>query len=894
MKKKLPNRTPFLLFIASIFLFTACGEEEMNRKNTSIEINEERIVSDATPSVSYTVFTDTSFLDHSYDISDTLYGIFLEDINFSVDGGLYAEMIKNRSFEYGAIAGNQHKHGWVASDPSDSNFSFTITDGSMDGTSLNDNNTYYALLENTSAKQLGISNKGFLEGIVLKEENYIFSTYFKSTTDYDGPVHISLRDTEGFVYASGVIDGITRDWHKYSLTLTPSNISSTQEVRLYVEIDHGSICADMVSLLPEETYMGTSIRKDIGEYLEALHPSFFRFPGGCMIEGRDEESIYNWKDSLGNGLEFSINGELKVGDVASRPQGKSIWNGNTGHPYYTTYGIGFYEYFELCEIFDCQPLPVLNAGMTCPVQSPKYIVYDLDSEAFAETLQDALDLVEFCRGDDRTYWGSVRSAMGHPEPFSLTYIGIGNEQWQTEYFQHYQKFVEAFAAAALDNPTLYGGIELVLANGPTSGDQYGWNFLENHPDTITTMIDEHYYESPSWFLTNTTRYDDYDRDTQAQVFLGEYAAQSNTLEAALAEAAYMTGLERNSDIVKMACYAPLFGNATSNQWQPDLIWYSQSSLYGSPNYYVQKMFSNNLGNQILPSQLATENLSHETSLSGKAGLATWQTSAAFDNLVVTSNDTGDVLYECTFDEDTILTEDGWMENEGDWSVTEGRLVQSYSGDPFDTNTGDSIYFGDTSWSNYTLSVDAEILEGKEGFLLPVCVEDTANHIFWNLGGWGNTISCLQSVSGNAKSGQLSGTIRNASLKQQEVYHLKVVVSGNQIQCFVNDIKYVDYTYPKTEVLYETASVDKNGDIYIKIVNVSDLPIEINTTLADLDLTLYHTDAEVTVLQGESLSDTNSFTEPEKLFPKSTSIPVEKSFTYTAPKYSVSILSIRVK
>lgn len=879
-------------------LFTACGLNQTADAGSAAGFANEEPSSPAAgtvPTASLTIHTGPSAGENSHSVSDTLYGIFLEDINFALDGGLYAEMVKNRSFEYGAAAGNRDKHGWICTDPSADAFSFTVADGSENGTSLNENNPRYAVLVNETDRTLGIFNKGFLEGLSVQEgADYLFTAYFKSDSGCSGPVSVSLRDAEDEIYAAGKIDSISGEWQKYSLTLTPSRSSASgKETRLYVELEQGSLCADMISLMPADTYKGTSVRKDIGEYLEALNPSFLRFPGGCVIEGRDEESIYSWKDSIGNGLSFTVNGETVTGDIAARTQGKSIWNGTAGHPYYTTYGIGFYEFFELCEILDCMPVPVLNAGMTCQVQSPKYIVYDIDSEEFAQAVQDALDLVEFCRGDETTYWGSIRTAMGHSEPFSLKYIGIGNEQWQTEYFRHYKKFVEAFEEAATKNPDLYGDIELIVANGPSSGDKNGWNYVEdNEADTLTALVDEHYYEAPNWFLTNTTRYDKYDRDLSATVFLGEYAAQSNTLEAALAEAAYMTGLERNSDIITMACYAPLFGNSTSNQWTPDLIWYSQSDVYGSVNYYVQKLFGNNVGTSILPSELDTSGLSTETALSGKIGLGTWQTSAAYDNLVVTSNDTGEILYECSFDTVAVLKDDGWEENEGEWSVTDGRLVQSYTGAPYDTNTGDAAYVGETSWQNYTLTVDAEILNGSEGFLIPVCVQNTANNIFWNIGGWGNTISCLQSVSGNTKSGQLTGTVKNMTLKHNQVYKLKVVVSGSNIQCFVNDMKYVDYTYESSEALYETASVDENGDIIIKLVNVSEIPVDVTVFLKDFDAAAYESTAAVTVLKGENLSDVNSFEEPEKMAPEDMTAEIGSEFVYAAPKYSVSVIRIK--
>jgi alpha-L-arabinofuranosidase len=839
---------------------------------------------------------DTSSLDESSRISDTLYGLFLEDINFAVDGGLYAELIKNRSFEYGNSAANGGMHGWVNTNKDI--LTFEIYDGSEDDTCLNANNTHYAILTNNGLSSAspydGIYNTGYLDGLAVKGgESYTASFYIKSNADYEGLVRVALEDADGTVYAEAYVDSITDSWRKCEVNLVPSS-DKTEDLYFSIEIGVGSVCLDMVSLMPADTYAGLPIRKDIGEYLEALNPSFLRFPGGCVIEGKDVESIYSWKDSIGNGLEFDINGETTVGDVAARPQGKDIWSGTMQDPYYTTYGIGFYEYFELCEALDCLPVPVLNAGMTCEVQSPKYIVYDTDSDEFAQYVQDALDLVEFCKGGADTYWGSIRIAMGHEEPFTLKYIAIGNEQWQNEYHEHYEKFVEAFSLAAEENPTLYGDIELIVANGTASGSTEGWSYLKSHPDTVTGLVDEHYYEAPTWFLTNTKRYDAYERTTQAKVFLGEYAAQSNTLEAALSEAAYMTGLERNGDIVQMACYAPLFGNSKSNQWTPDMMFFSNDSIYGTTDYYVQQMFSNNVGTMVLSSSLAVGDVSSDSSLTGTIGLGSWMTSVAYDNLTVTSNVDGSTLYSCDFENEDALDADGWETHTGQWAVTDGWLVQKNTGEPTDTNTGDAIYIGDTDWNNYTLTVDAKILGGNEGFLIPVCVEDAGNNIFWNIGGWSNTVSCLQIVSGGAKSGQVSGTVKNLTLKQNQTYQLKVVVDGANIKCYIDDALYVDYTKESAEALYETASVDENGDIILKLVNTSGNEIEIQTALKNFDAAAYESSATVTVLAGESLSDVNSFAEPEKLIPAESSVDVSDTFTYTAPKYSVSIIRIPVR
>ena len=894
MNKKRVQALALLLTFSAFCQLSACSTT--TNSNTSSNATGESIQESDVSSnrgITYTVDTDTSALSQDSEISDTLYGLFLEDINFAVDGGLYSELIKNRSFEYGTAAANENLHGWVNNN--EDTLTFAVTDGSTDKSVLNENNPHYATLTNRSSDYVGIGNVGYLDGLAVSSgASYQVSLYAKTTSGYAGSIRVALENSDGScVYAENQVDGVTDSWQKFDLTLEP-NATVNEDLRFVVEITEGSIDLDMVSLMPVDTYAGLPIRKDIGEYLESLNPSFLRFPGGCVIEGKDEESMYSWKDSIGDGLEFTINGETTTGDVAVRPQGKDIWSGTKQDPYYTTYGIGFYEYFELCEALDCMPVPVLNAGMTCQVQSPKYIVYDTDSANFKQCVQDALDLVEFCLGDSSTYWGGVRTAMGHPKTFDLTYIAIGNEQWQTEYHKHYQAFVKAFDQAKEENPDLYGNIQLIVANGTASSSTEGWTYLKENPDDLTTLVDEHYYNTPEWFFTNTKRYDSYDRSTQASVFLGEYAAQSNTLNAALAEAAYMTGLERNGDIVELACYAPLFGNSKTNQWTPDMMFFSNDSLYGSVDYYVQKLFSNNVGTNILPSSLDLGTATSTEAQTGSIGLGSWMTSVSYDNLSVTDNESGDTLYRCDFESDSTLEDDDWSVNEGEWSILDGTLVQSNTKDPFDTNTGDAIYVGDETWSNYTMTVDATVLSGNEGFLIPFWVKNTSNNYFWNIGGWGNTVSCLQSVSNNVKSDQLPGTVKNLTLKKNQTYQLKVIVDGCNVKCYIDDSHYVDYTYETADSLYETASVDANGDIILKLVNATEEPLTIQTVLDNFKESDYDTSAAVTTLSGEDLGASNSFDEPEKMVPVESTLTISENFTYEAPAYSVSILRIPAK
>ncbi len=818
-------------------------------------------------------------------ISDDLYGLFLEDINFAVDAGLYAELIKNRSFEYGSLASNGHKHGWGLT--SSKAVTLEILDGTADRSWLNENNPHYARLTSTGSTMEGIYNVGYLDGLaVTAGEGYTASLFARGKA----VLAVSLEDAKGTQLAAQQIAVDAAEWTKYTVTLTP-NATLARGLRFVVRMAAGSVELDMISLMPQDTFMGLPIRKDIGEALKALNPAFLRFPGGCAIEGKTEESMYNWKDSIGNGIPFTVNGENAVGDPATRVQTLDLWHNNDRYPYYCTYGIGFYEYFLLCEALDCFPIPIVNAGMTCPIQSPNYTVYPIGSQEFRQCLQDALDLVEFCRGGADTTWGAIRIAMGHPEPFELPYLGIGNEQWQSEYHDHYAEFVRAFEQAAEENPEIYGDVKLIVANGPASGSTEGWTYVNRNPDSITALVDEHYYEPASWFLTNTHRYDSYARDG-VKVFLGEYASKTNTMLSALAEAAFMTGLERNGDIVELACYAPLFGNATQNQWLPDMLFFSNDSLYRTPNYYVQQLFACNSGNQYLEGTLDyVPGDDGEQGLRGGIGLGSWMTSVAYDDLKVV-DENGNILFADDFSDPAAFAEK-YNVHTGTWKVENGALVQKNTGAPADSNTGDAVYVGDPAWGDYTMTVHAKILSGSEGFLIPVCVGDKDNNIFWNIGGWGNTVSCLQIVSGGSKSDQVAGTVRNLRLQQGKTYEIKVTVSGSTIRCYLDGQLYVDYTQPTFEPLHSASVLAENGDLIIKLVNASASPIPLEIKVPGL--TQGHgTTAQVTVLKADSSSAVNSFDDPEHIAPESSTITVSDQFTYTVDGWSVAVIRIPAK
>lgn len=856
--------------------------------------------------------------DEVHEISDMLYGIFFEDINFAADGGLYAEMVQNRSFEFTGLASGDEKHGW--SDLGEIEAAVAVGD---EAGGLNCNNTNYMVLTNNTGDSLaGIANRGFLDGMAVEEgKSYRCSVWARGLEGYEGALHLDIL-VDGESAGGAVIPELTEKWRRYEVSVTSAQ-SACQGVELGVTIDPGSVAVDMVSLFPEDTYKGreNGLRADLAEKLEALHPKFLRFPGGCVVEGVTLDLAYDWKDSVGvdrDGEPLYFNGTY--GDVAARKQGQNIWtNENTAtdrYPSYMSYGLGFYELFLLAEDLGAVGVPVVNCGLCCMGQGNGR-GKAVGTPEFQEYIQDALDLVEFCRGGTDTKWGAVRAAMGHEEPFALKYVGIGNEQWGADFFAHYEAFVEAFAKAREENPELYGDVELIFTAGVDDGDsgagymaayEEAYDWLAAHPGAdlkeFAGAIDHHYYNAPGWFLEHTDYYDEanYSRDAESMtdarfgggisVFLGEYAAQSNTLRAALAEAAYMTGLERNGDIVVMAAYAPLFGNLTATHWAPDLIWFNNHTVTSSVNYYVQQIFAGNAGTTLLASELTGAEEQAE-GLHGAVGLGTWNTSAAFSDLKIIDNETGEILGEDDFSGNDFT--DNWINaSDGIWKTEDGELTQSNS--RTDTGRYSTIgtvaYFGNPEWKNYTMTVTARKNGGSEGFLIPFAVRGADNNYFWNIGGWNNTVSCLQQVSDGAKSDRVSGTVKDCVITRGQEYRLKLVVTEDNVKCYIDDELYVDYDVSQNMRYesYQVVSTDGTGDIIVKLVNVTG---QARTFAVNIEGTALSGAGAVELVAGDSPDNDNILGQKEVVTLTSSELSgITNQFNYTVPQYSVTALRLR--
>lgn len=522
------------------------------------------------------------------EIAPTMYGIFFEDINFAADGGLYAELVKNRSFEF-----TLPKMGWL--EPNSDRHSYNSESGisMVVQQSIKATNTNFLRVQVTNAKGYELINEGFRGMGIKKNESYDFSISCANPLGIT-KIIAEIIDEDKKVIGSTSIEPRIGQWTSYETSFKVSATVEKAQLRLRFE-GKGSIDIDFVSLFPQDTWKGRKkgLRKDLVRLIDDLNPGFLRFPGGCIVEGRTLERRYQWKKT--------------VGPVADRTSLINRWNTEFNHrltpDYFQSFGIGFFEYFQLAEDLGAAPLPILGCGMACQFNTGELVPMD----ELGPYIQDALDLIEFANGSKDTPWGKLRHVMGHPEPFNMKYIGIGNEQWGPEYIKRYKEFDKAIKAQ-------YPEIIVVSGSGPfPDGDffEYGWKELK---ELNAAIVDEHYYRSPEWFRANADRYDSYDRNGP-KVFAGEYAAQSvaiaspeneNNWDCALSEAAFMTGIERNADLVTMTSYAPLMAHTEGWQWKTDLIWFNNLTSYGTPSYYVQKMYGQNAGTQLLHTVLNGE------------------------------------------------------------------------------------------------------------------------------------------------------------------------------------------------------------------------------------------------------------------------------------------------
>ncbi len=560
-------------------------------------------------------------------VQPTMYGLFFEDINFAADGGLYGELVKNRSFEFA-----QPLMGWRA---------FGRVELKDDGPF--ERCPHYVVLSDPGHRErrTGLQNEGYFGIGVEKGKEYRFSVWAKAPKG-KSQIRVQLIKenamTEHQEFAQQKVDVTSADWQKYEVVLKADRTEPKAQLRIFLSSGN-PVCLEHISLFPKDTYKNreNGLRRDLAQALEDVHPGVFRFPGGCIVEGTTLDTRYQWKNT--------------IGPVENRPTNRNRWEDTFDYRYYAdyyqSYGLGFFEFFQLCEDIGAEPLPVLSVGLACQFQN------GLDAHAKMDELQpfidDCLDLIEFANGDPATSeWAKIRADMGHPEPFNMKFIGVGNEQWEEPYFERLKPFVAAIRAK-------YPDIKIIGTSGPDSeGKKFeqGWQAMKAQK---ADLVDEHFYRPENWFLATpdakerygncgAMRYDSYDRKGP-KVFAGEYACHGkgkkwNHYETSLYEAAFMTGLERNADVVHMATYAPLFAHVEGWQWRPDMIWYDNLRMFRSVSYYVQQMYATYKGTNVLPLTMDKKPVAGQDGQDGLFASAVWdkQTQETIVKVVNTSGE----------------------------------------------------------------------------------------------------------------------------------------------------------------------------------------------------------------------------------------------------------------
>lgn len=750
-----------------------------------------------------------------------LYGIFFEDLNHAADGGLYAEMVQNRSFEFCAVD-NPSYHPLMAWEKIEKKYS-RMQWWIQDSHPYSRRNPHYLVCEIfETGMGAGVRNTGFTPGMYLqKGEKYRFSCLAATDGRGELPLRIVLENDEGrnlgqadIVVSNGTV------WNHYEAEITAQETTTAGNLSIYIEAV-GRLYLDMVSLFPQKTFMQqrNGLRADIATLLADLKPRFMRFPGGCLVHDgsinvEDRDSLYRWKNT--------------IGVLEERPARRNNWG------YNQTLGLGYYEYFCFCEEIGAKPLPVLPAGYD-PHHQRKVPFDQLD-----EWIQEALDLISFANDDASAQWGRIRCELGHPEPFGLEYIGIGNEEVGEGFFERYPYFHKAIKEK-------YPDIQIIASSGPfAAGGEYekGWNCArKNHAD----LVDEHYYMAPEWFLANHHRYDSFD-EKDPRVFLGEYASWGNTWYNALIEASYMTGMERNSEKVGLACYAPLLCNVNYINWKPDMIWFDNHQAYGTANYYVQKLFMNHQGDDRIELEMTgiDDSVTMQDDPKGGFGLRIEP-----DTVVRYSQ---------------IMVED--IQNGTIWKDSEVYFVgdkaeQYLSADPDARVVTKDILLHTVESDHYSITMKGEMLYGRRGFMLQYGNRDEKNRYQWEIGGWQNMDSALtQNIAGrNSCLTQSSFTVA-----ADREYELKLEIEGRHLKAYIDGelIHEIHHAPVKIEPLYTAASVDRQtGDIIVKLVNVQKRPID---TVLHMEGT-EQAKGTAYIMSGFALEDENSFAEPLKVSPR---------------------------
>jgi alpha-L-arabinofuranosidase len=805
-------------------------------------------------------------------INPHLYGIFLEEINHGVDGGLYAELTRNRAFEdsrppegYTFRDGRwRDEHGF---DSGFSRYGYTtngvpfwslVKSGEARGSMHLETSggitaaSSYCLrleIESTANGKLGIANEGFFGIGIRQGESYQLYLHARSGAGFSGPLTVRLEDSSGAACSDEVtIKNLTGSWTKFEGTLVAAKTEA--KARLVVTAGGaGTVWLDFVSLFPKKTWKSrpNGLRPDIAQLIADLKPGFVRFPGGCVVEGGTIETAYDWK--------------LTVGPLAERPERWGPWN------YRRTHGMGLFEYFQFCEDLGAEPLYVGFCGQTCIFREREHVPMD----QMGWVRDNFLDVVEYANGPVNSKWGGQRAAAGRDKPFNLKLVEIGNENQGREYEERYRFVHDAMKSK---HPDLTYIADL------------SWTSRESMRSAQFDIEDQHYYNAPRWFATRFHEYDGRDRKLPP-LYLGEVAVTTGeggrlrgNLLAALSEGIFLLGCERNADVVKMVSYAPLLGHVDGRTeltgapppWHA-MIYFDGTRSFGTASYYLWKLFGHNRPDQTVQTEVSFPD-AKPLIIAGQIGVGTWADTGEFKDIRVEK--AGQVLYASDFAQGTA----GWQTDNGRWSIEDGAYRQSRRGQGFS-------YFGDESWSDYTLTLKARKLSGAEGFMI-VFGRKSGERYWWNLGGWGNTQHGLefnQSPVGRPVRGQI---------ETNRWYDVKVELAGRRIRCYLDGQLIHDAEAPDQQKLFAVAGQETTtGDLLIKAINSSAESIPATLNLRGIDR--ISPQAQVTELTSAALADNNSLEEPAKVVPvESTIRPTSPNFQHTFPPYSLTILRLKTR
>ena len=760
-----------------------------------------------------------------------LFGIFFEDLNHAADGGLYGELVRNRSFEFNQVDKEEY-HALTSWETVERGGS-VVQAHAENRNPLGENNANYLVLEVMNEGGGGIRNKGYNTGIpVIKGSRYLFSCFCRTRRKKELPFAIRLEDLSGRkCYAQAEMIACNQaEWVKNECVLEASE--TDYEARLAILLKEPSCLElDMVSLFPEDTfkYRRNGLRRDIAEMLYDMKPGFMRFPGGCLIhigslDADDRTGMYRWKNT--------------VGPLEERPSRRNTWN------YNQTLGLGFYEFFQFCEDIGATPLPVIAAGYD------PHFLREVPLEDMQEWIDEALDLIEFANGSTSTKWGALREQMGHPESFHMKYLGIGNEEVGDAFFRRYEIILKAVKEK-------YPEIQVITSAGPGSaGSEFhkGW---KQAAETPTSYVDEHFYQCPEWFIANAHRYECYTREPKA--FLGEYASHDDTWFNALAEAAFMIGLEKAPG-VGLACYAPMLNNVGYSNWNPTLLYFDNHQVYGSPSYYVQKLFMNYAGKSLVETAAyKIENgLKPKPVLTGACRMCTDRALVRIEDMIILNEDTGEQI------------------DIGDFRISEEKKEHRLA---------------DIEWENYCFHFkfckeNGETegnLNGKYSFRLDFAMKDEDNRIHFTVDGWQR----LTSFGGVYYGQNCDMGLYHFITEKEQIYRCTIRVQGNRISAYIDDKLFGEHTCLSVQPddLYYSSVKGDAGNIIIKLVNLKDEAKKVHIALKD-----NKSQVKILSMSGFELTDRNSFEEPRKIFPEEKTEKLERNYyTYDMPGYAFVVL-----